>query len=190
MGVGEGGGRLGGGSRAEAANPNFPRRKRRIIHRQWPVKNLDRCRAPDVGQAVDLPLVLVDAEDLVLQSFDEWHLCVVRRRDQVVEELAREDVGCFEVALGVAVLAGLRGLHIGNLARPALYDNVPKLADVARHHRVRERFVVLRDLRGGEEGVRTAVCGEVRGERKELPAPGRWRAPRGLASRPRPCRTS
>ena len=116
MGVGEGGGRLGGGSRAEAANPNFPRRKRRIIHRQWPVKNLDRCRAPDVGQAVDLPLVLVDAEDLVLPPLDEWHLCVVRRRDHDLQLFAREDVGRFDEALGVAVLAGLGGGYIGDLA--------------------------------------------------------------------------
>lgn len=72
---------------------------------------------------------------LVLRTLDVGHRQVVRRGDQVLHLLAREDVDGNEVALCVTVLASLRGADVNHLARTALDDHVAVLANETGLHR-------------------------------------------------------
>lgn len=59
--------------------------------------------------------VVRDVEQLVLVAADHGHGGGVRGGDDVLELLAREDVGGRKVSLGVAVLSGLGGGHVNHL---------------------------------------------------------------------------
>ena len=61
-----------------------------------------------------------DVEELVLGSLDLGDVHVVGGRAEVLVLLAGEDVLADQVDLGVTVLAGLGGGHVGDLAREAL----------------------------------------------------------------------
>mmetsp|Transcript_26600 Transcript_26600/g.79044 ORF Transcript_26600/g.79044 Transcript_26600/m.79044 type:complete len:201 (+) Transcript_26600:2468-3070(+) len=92
--------------------------------------------------------LIVDVNQGVLSPEHVGDIAVVGGRGQVLVLLAREDVNADEVALGVAVLAGLGGGHIRDLARLAVDDNVSVLADGAGLLRVGQRGTRGRSLEG------------------------------------------
>ena len=69
--------------------------------------------------------------DLVVIALDEWNHGVVGSWAQLLQLLAGEDINGHKVTLGVAVLSGLGGGNVNNLARAALDNNVTSLADLS-----------------------------------------------------------
>merc|ERR1719213_580056 len=82
----------------------------------------------------------------VLLAGNIGDLRVVRGGLHVLLLRTGEDVDRHKLALGVAVLAGLRGRDVDHLAGAALDDQVPALADRARLHRVRQARARVRGL--------------------------------------------
>lgn len=82
---------------------------------------------------------------LVLLAGDVRDIHVVGGRGQLLELLAGEDVDGDKVDLGVAVLAGLGGGHVDDLAGAVLDDDVTVLAESGTLH--------------GEGGRRTRIGG-------------------------------
>ena len=82
-------------------------------------------------------VLVVDVEERVLDPGHVRHVRGVRRRNDVLELLARENVDRREVALRVAVFAGLRRRDVDDLARAALDHDVRALADLPGLRRVR-----------------------------------------------------
>lgn len=66
---------------------------------------------------------VVDVQQLVLGSLDDWDLHVVGGWGQVFQLLAGEDVDGDQVDLGVTVLTGLGGGHVDDLTWSTLDDD-------------------------------------------------------------------
>jgi hypothetical protein len=72
----------------------------------------------------------------------------VRGRAEFFKLLVREDVDGDQVDFGVAVLAGLGGGHLNNLARAVLDDDEAVLPQSRALHRVRHRGAGIGALEG------------------------------------------
>lgn len=71
---------------------------------------------------------------LVFLADDIGYVHIVSGRAKIFELLAGEDVNSDEMNLGVAVLAGLRGAHLHNLARATLNDHETVFAESRALH--------------------------------------------------------
>lgn len=69
--------------------------------------------------------VVVNVGELVFSTADVRDVHVVGGRAEFFQLLRGKDVNGDQVDLGVAVLAGLRGAHLDDLARAALNNDVP-----------------------------------------------------------------
>jgi hypothetical protein len=86
---------------------------------------------------------------LVLVALDNRDIHVVGGRAEILKLLAGKDINGSKMDLRVAVLAGLGGRHIDNLARTALDHDVTTLAQGRALHGVRGRGAGI----GGTEVV-------------------------------------
>ena len=69
--------------------------------------------------------VVVNVGELVFSTADVRDVHVVGGRAEFFQLLRGKDVNGDQVDLGVAVLAGLRGAHLDDLARATLNNDVP-----------------------------------------------------------------
>ena len=71
---------------------------------------------------------------LVFLAHHVGDIHVVGRGAKILELLAREDINCNEMDLGVTVLAGLGSAHFDNFARAVLYADKSVLAKCRALH--------------------------------------------------------
>src|SRR6266566_3738610 len=89
-----------------------------------------------------------DSYQLVLLPADIRDIHVVGRGTEFLELLARENVESSKMDLGVAVLSGLGGAHVDNLAGAALDDHEPVLSQRRALHGERGRGAGVGRLEG------------------------------------------
>jgi len=75
--------------------------------------------------------VAIKVHEGKLSTLDVGDIHIVRGGAEILNLLVGENVQADNVGLGVAVLAGLGGGHLNNLAGAALHDDVATLADLA-----------------------------------------------------------
>merc|ERR1719483_888114 len=124
---------------------NLLRIRGRLVQR---VRQLDvLTHATVIGEQRD-EAVIINTHALELNLLDEGDVGSVRRRHEILHLLSGEDVLRDEVALGVAVLSGLRRRDVKDLAGVTLDHDVAALADLPRLHRVGLRSTGIGRLEG------------------------------------------
>jgi len=91
---------------------------------QVPLRDLDVLAQVTVVIHQGEEVVGRDVHQLVVDTLDKWHVHVVSGGADIFVLLAVVQVNAHHVHLGVAVLAGLGGGHLHDLARAPLHDNV------------------------------------------------------------------